>query len=41
MTVAMVHALRHPAALAEEALRFTVVLACAAALIGAGRFLPF
>jgi len=25
----------------EEVLRFLVVLGCAAALIGAGRFLPF
>jgi hypothetical protein len=37
----MTPALRHPALLVEEALRFAVVLGCAAALIGAGRFVPF
>jgi hypothetical protein len=37
----MVHALRHSTVLVEEALRFAVVFGCAAALIGAGRFLPF
>jgi hypothetical protein len=37
----MVQALRHPAVLVEHALHYAVVLGCAAALIGAGRFLPF
>jgi hypothetical protein len=37
----MIQALRHPARLMEEALRFTAVLGCATALIAAGRFLPF
>jgi len=37
----MSQALRQPAVLIEEALRFAVVFGCAAALIGAGRFLPF
>jgi hypothetical protein len=37
----MVQALRQPAVLFEETLRLAVVFGCAAALIGAGRFLPF
>jgi hypothetical protein len=37
----MVQALRRPAVLVEQALHFAAVLGCAAALIGAGRFLPF
>jgi hypothetical protein len=37
----MVHVLRRPTVLFEETLRFAVVFGCAAALIGAGRFLPF
>jgi len=37
----MIHALRPRAVLFEETLRFAVVFGCAAALIGAGRFLPF
>jgi hypothetical protein len=37
----MVQTLRNPALLLEEALRFAVVIGCAVALIGAGRFVPF
>jgi hypothetical protein len=36
----MVHALRHPALLIGESLRFAAVIGCATALIAAGRFLP-
>jgi len=37
----MVQTLRNPALMLEEALRFAVVIGCAVALIGAGRFVPF
>ena len=37
----MVQTLRHPIVLIEETLRFAVVIGCAVALIGAGRFVPF
>jgi hypothetical protein len=33
--------LRHSPILIEEAMRFVMVLGCACALIGAGRFIPF
>jgi hypothetical protein len=33
--------LRHSPVLFEEAMRFAMVLGCAVALIGAGRFVPF
>lgn|GEM_PF-1240108 len=37
----MVQVLRRPAVLIGQALHFAAVLGCAAALIGAGRFVPF